>query len=78
MSKEDASYHQQSWDLRGHFTFTIRLVCWLLLDYFCSVFLSHQMTPLHVAAEKGDSLDLVKYLVGKGADINIEDYCGVS
>ena len=35
------------------------------------------MTPLHVAAEKGDRLDIVKYLIGKGADINIKDYSGV-
>ena len=35
------------------------------------------MTPLHVAAEKGDRLDIVEYLIGKGADINIKDYSGV-
>ena len=38
----------------------------------------HQMTPLHVVAEKGDRLDIVKYLLDKGADINIKDYNGVS
>ena len=36
------------------------------------------MTPLHVAAEKGESLDIVKYLIDKGADINIKDDNGVS
>ena len=35
------------------------------------------MTPLHMVADKGDRLDIVEYLVGKGADINIEDYSGV-
>ena len=39
---------------------------------------SPQMTPLHVAAEKGDRLDVVKYLLYKGADINIKDYSVVS
>ena len=38
----------------------------------------HQMTPLHVAAEKGESLDIVEYLIRKGADINIKDENGVS
>ena len=38
----------------------------------------HQMTPLHVAAEKGECLDIVKYLISKGADINITDDSGVS
>ena len=36
------------------------------------------MTPLHVAAKKGESLDIVKYLIGKDADINITDENGVS
>ena len=36
------------------------------------------MTPLHVAAEKGDRLEIVEYLIKKGADINIKDYSGVS
>ena len=31
------------------------------------------MTPLHVAAEKGDRISIVKYLVDNGADINIKD-----
>ena len=36
------------------------------------------MTPLHMAAEKGDRLDIVEYLLHKGADINIRDSNGVS
>ena len=36
------------------------------------------MTPLHVAAEKGDRLDIVEYLISKEADINITDDNGVS
>ena len=35
------------------------------------------MTPLHVAAEKGESLDIVKYLISKEADIDITDDNGV-
>ena len=31
------------------------------------------MTPLHVAAEKGDRISIVKYLVDQKADINIKD-----
>ena len=33
---------------------------------------SHQGTPLHLAAEAGH-MDIVRYLVEKGADINIKD-----
>lgn len=36
------------------------------------------MTPLHVAAQKGDRISIVKYLLRKKADINIEDNNGVS
>ena len=36
------------------------------------------MTPLHVAAEKGDCLNIVQYLIDEGADINIRDSSGVS
>ena len=31
------------------------------------------MTPLHVAAKKGESLEIVKYLIRNGADINIQN-----
>ena len=36
------------------------------------------MTPLHVAAEKGECREIVEYLINKGTDINIKDYNGVS
>ena len=36
------------------------------------------MTPLHVAAQRGERISIVEYLVDKGADINIEDDNGVS
>jgi len=36
------------------------------------------MTPLHVAVEKGDRLGIVRYLLGKGADIDIKNARGVS
>jgi len=40
--------------------------------------ISHQRTPLHVAAESG-STDTVSYLVWKGADVKIRDaFQGVS
>ena len=31
------------------------------------------MTPLHVAVERGDRINIMKYLIKKGADINIKD-----
>ena len=40
----------------------------------------HQMTPLHMAAEKGE-LKIVEYLVGltdQEVDINIQDHYGVN
>lgn len=36
------------------------------------------MTCLHVAAKMGESLEIVKLLIGKGVDINILDDSGVS
>ena len=36
------------------------------------------MSPLHVAAKKGESLDIVDYLIDKGANINIQNTHGVS
>ena len=59
--------------------FTIRKIS-LLVDFWitCVVSSFSQMTPLHVAAEKGDRLDIVKYLCEEGADINIKDCSGVS
>ena len=38
----------------------------------------HQMTPLHVATQRGDRISIVNYLVDKGADINKKDNNGVS
>ena len=35
------------------------------------------MTPLHLAARQGH-VDIVRYLVDKGADLNIKDEDGVS
>ena len=40
-------------------------------------FLFHQQTPLHLAAEKGRFENTLKYLVDKGAGINIKDNQGV-
>ena len=42
----------------------------------CLLFL-HQLTPLHVAAKKSRA-QILQYLVGKGADINIKDKNGVN
>ena len=36
------------------------------------------MTSLHVAAERGEALEIVELLISKGAAINIQDYNGVS
>ena len=33
----------------------------------------HQMTPLHVAAQRGDRISIVKYFLHQKADINIKD-----
>ena len=42
---------------------------WTMFKFFNN---SHQGTPLHLAAEAGH-MDIVRYLVEKGADINIKD-----
>ena len=47
-----------------------------LADFW--LFFLRQLTPLHEAAIKGDRLDMVEYFIGKGADINVKDYNGVS
>ena len=46
-----------------------------LLLHFLSV---HQMTPLHVAVERGDRINILKYLLKKGAEIDITDDYGVN
>ena len=38
----------------------------------------HQLTPLHMAAKKGRCEQILGYLVGKEADINIKDKNGVN
>ena len=40
-------------------------------------FVLHQRTPSHLAAEKGRFENTLKYLVDKGAHINIKDNDGV-
>ena len=43
-----------------------------------SVFLLlHQWTPLHMAAQNGN-VDVVRFLVDKGANVNLKGYYGVS
>ena len=37
----------------------------------------HQRTPLHKAAGSG-KVDVVRYFMGKGADVNVKDKDGVS
>ena len=50
----------------------------VFLAYFSAFFLfMHQMTPLH-AAVKGHRFEIVKYLVGKEAKVNIKDHKGVN
>ena len=36
------------------------------------------MTPLHVAVERGDRINIMKYLLNKGADIDSTDNYGVN
>ena len=62
---------------RIFYTFTI--LAWKLVDFWFTLYLLsslHQMTPLHVAAERGYT-NIVDYLVSKGADIDIGDKSGV-
>ena len=40
-------------------------------------FVLHQQTPLHMAAKKGRFENILGYLIGKGANINIKDNDGV-
>ena len=50
-----------------------------LQQYLCEMSIVsslYQMTPLHVAAERG-YIKIVDYLVGKGADIDTQDEKGV-
>ena len=36
------------------------------------------MTPLHVAVERGDRINIMKYLLNKGAAIDVTDKHGVN
>ena len=58
--------------------YTFRILAWKLVGLLCSCFFFslYQMTPLHVAAERGHT-KIVDYLVSKGADINSQDKKGV-
>ena len=47
------------------------------MDSLCSLSPTHQSTPLHRAAGGGHG-DIVKFLVGKEANIHSEDMLGVS
>ena len=38
----------------------------------------YQMTPLHVAVERGDRINIIKYLLNKRAAIDITDKHGVN
>ena len=40
-------------------------------------FVPHQQTPLHLAAKRGRFENTLKYLIARGADINIKDIDGV-
>ena len=51
----------------GHYIYLLSLIV---------SFSPHQWTALLVAAERGH-IDIVRYLVGQGADINIKDKNGV-
>ena len=44
---------------------------------FFFIYSPHQRTPLHSAAEAGH-VDIARYLVEQGADLNIKDEIGVS
>ena len=58
---------------------TSTVVAWKVVEFWLALWsLSslHQITPLHVAAERGHPR-IVEYLVDKGADIDIQDKNGV-
>jgi len=40
-------------------------------------FFLQQNTPLHLVAKEG-YLNAVRYIVDKGADVNVRNHCGVS
>ena len=48
-----------------------------LLENTSIIFFRHQWTPMHMAAAKGRFENILGYLVGKDAGINIKDNNGV-
>ena len=48
-----------------------------IVDHVMFVLSTHQMTPLHWAAD-GGQVHTVKYLIDKGAEVNSQDEWGVS
>ena len=47
------------------------------MDHIIFVLSPHQMSPLHLAADKGH-LDIVNYLIMMGAQVDSKDVRGVS
>ena len=62
--------------LRGHFTLTVRDMS-LHTNLEVIFYFLHQMTPFHVAAEKGRCEAIMGHLLRKGGNINIKDDDGV-
>ena len=51
------------------------ILAWTSVAYFLN-FSLYQITPLHVAAERG-FVKIVDYLIAKGGDIDVQDENGV-
>ena len=79
--QQDLSTTTEIFDLRATLYLLLEIcrILTFLGSYFTLYFLSlHQMTPLHVAFEQGDRIIIMKYLIDKGAEINIRDNNGVN
>ena len=64
--------------MRGHFaSIMCRISQYTDLHVSHNYFVLHQRTSLHLAAEKGRFENTLKYLLHKGAGINIKDNEGV-
>ena len=61
-----------------HFILFVKVVSSLISALVLYCLSLHQMTPLHVAAKKGECRKIMKYLIDKGVDINVKDHSGVS